>query len=214
MRKLLLCLSIVSLLAAAAPSTSAEPGAGVGAGQEAFASWITLRGDSGDFYGAIAERFVDPEGGLVTGAGVFKGKCRVDRHRNLTMISCTGYGQGKEIPVQDFQMDPLMSSASMRLRIGGSLHSVRWTGRGTAPVVYQGTGTNGSYVETGAGMGRSAAASGKVYNKRMRTRGWLDWAELAQGAGAAGWYDLGGRSYKVDMARDGSFSVTQNFVLE
>ena len=214
MRKLLLCLSTATLLVSVAPSTSAEPGAGAAAGQEAFATWVVLHGDTGDFYGAIAERFVDPRGGLVTGAGVFKGKCLVERSRHMTVISCTGRGQGKAIPLQDFEMDPALGSASLRLRAAGFSNSVEWTGRGPAPIVYQGAGTNGSYVEAGVGMARMATTRGKVYGKSLRSRGWLDWAELGQGAGAAGWYDLSGKGYEVDVDADGSFSVTQEFVLE
>ena len=214
MRKLLLCLSTVSLLVSVAPSVSAGPGAGAGAGQDAFATWIDLHGDTGDFHGAFVERFVDPEGGLITGAAVFKGKCRVDRTRHMTIISCSGRGQGKEIPFEDFQMDPALGSASLRLRAAGYSNSVKWTGRGPAPVAYLGAVTNGTYAEAGVGMSRDAAASGKVYGKRMRSRGWLDWSQLGQGAGAAGWYDLSGAGYEVDLAADGSFSVTQKFVLE
>lgn len=214
MRRLMLCLSIASLLVAGAPPTSAGPGAGAGAGQEAFATWVTLHGDSGDFHGAVVERFVDPEGGLVTGAAVFKGKCRVDRTRHMTMISCSGQGIGKSIPTQDFQMHPALGSASLKMRSAGFSHSVKWTGRGPTPIVYSVAATDGSFAEAGVGMVRDAASAGKVYGKKMRSRGWLDWAMLSQGAGAAGWQDLSGENYQVDFARDGSFTVTQEFVLD
>ncbi len=176
---------LVSLvLAGAALPVAAGPGAGAGAEQFGFIDWIEMNGSEGTLIGVIADRYVDPDGALVTVAAVLRGTCQKERTKDWVLIACEGSGRGKVIPHEDFSVDPTLASASLELRAGGLRHRARWTGRGAAPISGAGVGAGGNWVQAGAGMYRDAKGTGRVYGRRLQTNSWLDWAFLEQGAGA------------------------------
>lgn len=211
MRKLLVTLSALFLVAPISVPAAAGPGAAVGGAQEAIAMWASLRGATGTFYGAVAERTVHPQGGIRATALIVKGTCRRERTGHLVIVYCSGRGTSKEVPLEDFGMDPLLSQAALTVRTGGYVNQISWTGRGRAPQVFGGVGGDDSYLEAGAGMGRAARATGRIYGTRI-TRSWHGFADLMQGAGAAGWTGSPNHSYRLSHSADG-VSLEYRFVL-
>ena len=202
MRKLSLALLALLFAAPVMPATAA-PGVGAGASQFGFIDWIDMNGSKGTMVGVIADRFLDQEEGLVTIAGVFKGTCEKETSGSWTMITCEGFGRGRLIPHEDFTVNPALDSANLRLRIGGQTHTASWKGKGPSPYAFAGVGTDGRWLDGGAGMVRDCKGTGRVYGKKRVTNSWLDWAFLYQGAGAVAY---AGGDLDVDF-RDGRFFV-------
>src|SRR3712207_547694 len=128
MRRSLLLLIAICLMLGSLPSAAAGPGAGAAAYQEALAFWIDLKGGKGSFYGAFGERFAHGSG-VSTAGTILKGTCARRRTGHLVIVMCQGEGRIKEIPLQDFQMDPLLETASLRVKTDGFKHEVSWQGR-------------------------------------------------------------------------------------
>lgn len=184
MRKLSVALLALLFAAPVMPATAA-PGVGAGASQFGFIDWIDMNGSEGTMVGVAADRFVDPDSGvLVTVAGVFRGSCEKSVSGGWTIISCSGQGMAKQIPHEDFAVDPTLASANVKLRLKGETHTATWTGRGSAPYTVAGAGTNGEFLVAGAGMARDCKGIGRVYGKKHVTNSWIDWAFLEQGGGA------------------------------
>ena len=213
MRKLLLSVITICLSTGLLSPVSADPGAAAYSEQIAWASWIDMHGKTGDYTGAIAWRTIQKEG-LVTLAGVFKGKCRAESSKHFMMITCHGRGHGKEIPFQDFEMHPLMDSATLKLRAGGFANRVNWTGRGPGPVNSGGVAGGDKWVAAGTDTYRDAKTNGRVLGKSYKSSGWLDWGFMVGATGAAidagvdGWET---ENLDVDLAPDGTFTVDQTF---
>lgn len=186
MKKLALGLSLLCLSAGLLAPASADPGAATFHDQIAFADWVELHGNGGTITGAVGARFVDENSGLVTLGAVFKGKCQVHNGRNFTLISCSASGKGRVIPVQDFQMHPLMDTASLDVRVQGFSNHVDWTGRGPGPVASGGAAVGGDWVAAGSDIYRDAKSSGRVLGDKVKSHGWLDWAEMLAGVQAMG----------------------------
>ncbi|MDQ3955397.1 MAG: hypothetical protein M3285_07600 [Actinomycetota bacterium] len=185
MRKLSLALLALLFSAPVMPATAA-PAVAAGAGQFGFIDWIEMNGSKGTIVGIVADRFVDPDSGvLVTVAGVFRGACKKSSSGGWTMISCSARGRGKQIAHEDFSVDPTLASARVKLTIGGQTHTGTWTGRGPAPYTFAGAGTDSQWFGAGAGMARDCKGNGRVFGKKRVTRSWMDWAYLEQGAGVA-----------------------------
>jgi hypothetical protein len=124
----------VGLVAAALALPLAAPPAAAVAGQEAFAVWVRPEGKKLVAYFAVAERYVDPTGGgLVTAAGVAKGTCQRSGGRGFRMTLCSARGRVKEIPFEDFVVDPALGSATMTVTMAGRTHTVEWTAADRAP---------------------------------------------------------------------------------
>ena len=211
MRKLLLSIITICLSIGLLSSVSAGPAAYHE--QIAWASWVDLHGKTGDYTGAIGWRMLEEEG-LVTLAGVFKGKCRVESGKNFTMITCYGRGHGKEIPFQDFEMHPLMDSATLKLKAGGFANRVTWTGRGPGPVGSGGIAGGDKWVAAGADFSRDAKTKGRFLGESYKSSGWLDWGFMMSATGAAvsaGIDDLDTENFDIDVAPDGTFTVHQTF---
>jgi hypothetical protein len=71
--------------------------------------------DGGLYLVALAGRSADNFGGVGTWAGVAKGKCRMFGGRRSRMLTCHASGRVVEISAEDFEMDPLLNSASVRV---------------------------------------------------------------------------------------------------
>jgi hypothetical protein len=174
----------VGLVAAALALPLAAPPAAAVAGQEAFAVWVRPEGKKLVAYFAVAERYVDPTGGgLVTAAGVAKGTCQRSGGRGFRMTLCSARGRVKEIPFEDFVVDPALGSATMTVTMAGRTHTVEWTAADRAPSAGAGVEAGPGGVGAGAGMGRYTRAEGKVFGARL-TRRDLEFAVLSQSAGA------------------------------
>ena len=163
---------------------AATPAAAV-AGQEAFAVWVRPEGKKLVAYFAVAERYVDPtSGGLVTAAGVAKGTCHVSGGRGFRMVVCGASGRMKEIPFEDFVVDPVLRSATMTVTMAGRTHTTEWTAVDRAPSAGAGVEAGPGGVGAGAGMGRHVRARGKVFGASLDARRDLEFAVLSQSAGA------------------------------
>lgn len=217
MRKLALGLSLLCLSAGLLHPASADPGAATFHDQFAFADWIELHGNSGTLTGAVGARFIDEDSGLVTVGAVFKGKCHVDKGRNFTFISCSGSGKGRDIPLQDFQMHPLMDTASLDVRVKGFDNHVDWTGRGPGPVASGGAAVGGDWVAAGTDIYRDAKSSGKVLGDKVKSAGWLDWAMMFTGVQAVGFTGLDdlenidAEGLDIDVTPGGKITVNRTY---
>jgi hypothetical protein len=189
MRKVIGLVFALALVGGAAPGNAA-PGVGAGAGQFGFIDWIEMNGSRGTFAGVAADRFVDPDSGLlVTVAGAFKGSCQKEKAGGWTLISCHGTGNGKQIPHEDFSVHPTLDSASLSVTLRGQTHTANWKGLGPAPYTYAATGTDSQWLFGGVSMFRECKGNGRVFGKKHVTNSWMDWAVLDQGAGAAAYTD-------------------------
>lgn len=157
--------SFVMLVAALGQSSAAAQTVGAGGGvfQAADAGWVVGKGTEPAFYFGLGFRFTDPIEGLVTIGVVGKGRCTVRKGRNFRSIECIGIGRGKRIPFENFQMDPLLSNASLRMRSGGQDHEVEWSGRGRAPEGFLSSGFSEHGAYASAGAARGARAGGRVF---------------------------------------------------
>jgi hypothetical protein len=164
-------------------AAAADPGVYAGADQWADGSWIVGKGPRPDFYFAIGYRTL-AEDGVVTVGAVGKGRCTVQKGKNWTMISCVASGRGKEIPMEDFRMDPLLESASLRVTLQGYRHTVSWSGRGRAPMASADVQASDGYASAGGGIFRLAKAAGRVFGHKLSSGGRDLFAFLMEGAGA------------------------------
>lgn len=152
--------------------------------QDAVAIWVKPQGNKLIAYFAIAERYVEPGAGLVTLAGVAKGECRVLRRRHFEMVSCTIFGRLQEIPFEDFVVDPLLGSASMKVTVRGMTHEVSWTAADLGPTTAGGFEAGPGGAGGGVGMARYMDAEGTVFGRTLEGGGEYDLAVLTQSAGA------------------------------
>ncbi len=162
---------------------AADPGAYAGAEQWADGSWIVGKGPRPAFCFAIGIRTL-AEDGLNTIGAVGKGSCEIEKGKNWTMISCMGRGRAKEIPMEDFQMDPLLESASLQVRLSGYRHKIGWVGRGRAPMASGGVQASEGYATAAADVFRLARAAGRVFGRKLSSGGRDLFAFLMAGAGA------------------------------
>ncbi|HVL65556.1 MAG TPA: hypothetical protein VM573_10355 [Actinomycetota bacterium] len=159
------------------------PSAAGAASQVATATW--LRGGKKKPVGYVADamRFVDPVEGAVTLGGVGKIPCNVSGGKRFRFIICMGWVELKEIPFEDFVVDPVLSTASMKVTLRGKDHQVEWTAADLAPTSEMGAQAGPHGVGGAAGMSREAEASGSVFGADLNHTA-HDFAALAQGAGA------------------------------
>ena len=170
----LLGAGVLGLLVMFSNTAVAFPGAFHYAEQMAYADWIEMKGSSGILVGVVGARGLDPDGDVVTVGAVFRGTCTKSKHRRMTIIICTATGRSKKIPITDFSMHPAMDQASVSVKMGGHRHSATWTGRGQTPTAGGQVSGGDGFVAAGADVYRDARTTGKVYGKRMVSKGWLD----------------------------------------
>ena len=200
MRRTLVSAAVAAVIMALSATPAWAPSAGAVVDQLAYASWIQMHGKTGDFYGVIGLRFLEatgPEGFVAA----FKGKCRKSRHEDITIISCTGHGLGKRATLENFQMDPLLSSARVVVKTNGQKHVADWKGKGAAPAIYGGAGVNPGGAGAGVAAYRNAKATGRVFGRKLTSKSWLDFAVLDEVAAAG----VGSRlsTYGIDPSTNG-----------
>jgi hypothetical protein len=180
----------------------AEPGAFAGVDQMAEADWLDL--EAKRFYFALGTRSLTPDG-LLTVGYVGRGRCEVQKTKSFTMVSCFGRGEGRELSMEEFQIDPALSSAEMTFESDGYKHHVTWTGE-EVPVA----GTQGSAssfgLQAGAGVARFAPASGTLYGQKVKAS--RDSFGVLSESGFAVAYNDGRR---VTMLDDGSVRVSVSY---
>lgn len=184
---------------------AAKPTVDASALQMAWSDWVVMDSPThGKLYFAGGLRLATPDG--VYNLGVIgSGDCDVDRNKNYVVVMCRGSGEAKEVGIDEFFFDPALRSASLTMKAGGTRNSVRWRGRGRAPQVGASVAGSGSMVAVDAGSGRTASVKARILGRRMVTRGWMDFAFLAQGASAYAFQERGARR-SIEFAPDGTYS--------
>jgi len=190
------------------PASADSPGAYAGAYQAAVADWLVFEDrDTATLYFALGFHNTGDDG-LGTYGAVGKGKCRVTRDRNFTVIMCMASGKMKRIPLEDFEFDPVLSSARLAVSSGGFDHAIEWASRGD-PAPGGSVGWEGTSAHAGAGASRNARASGTVFGKRLAD-GRYSMAFLNEGAGGEA-YAGAGRS--IEFTDDGRVVVNVTYSL-
>jgi hypothetical protein len=210
MRRTSVVAIFLTVVLAGMPTASGEPytGAYAEGRVEAIADWVQPR-DGGLFLVALAGRSADNFGGVGTWAGVARGKCRMFGGRRSRMLTCHASGRVVEIATEDFEMDPLLNSASVRVKVLGHHHTANWTGRGEITPAAGAEVHGGSYPAVGAGAGifRDAKARARLFGKRIGGKGWLTFAQMGQQAAGFvfGGFDVAGS--EIDIRRDGTLTA-------
>ena len=199
-----------TVVLAGMPTASGEPSAGGYAeGRlEALAEWIQPR-DGGLFMVALAGRSADNFAGVGTWAGVARGKCRMFGGRRSRILMCHASGRLVEIPTEDFEMDPLLDSASVRVKMHGHHHKAKWTGRGETTPATATDVQGGDYPAVGAGAGifRAAKARARLFGKAIGGKGWMSFAVMGEQASG---FVFGGMDYagsEIDIREDGTLTA-------
>lgn len=209
---------VVVLLASWAPSVNGKPvpgptvtpDAGVGGGQVAVADFFSplpkgRDGFSAFFVGVARGAGLGPEYAR-GGANLFvagetcrvirvkakknkkKGKKdeRVERLRHT--LECERFEHEGEIPLTDFQMDPLLQSAHLKTQVDGSEIDVTWTAEDDLPSGGGGVGFYGQgAVEAGGIAERWASAEGTIFGHPVRSgdgRRCFSFSVMFEGAGS------------------------------
>lgn len=173
------------------PARAQVPAGALGiAEQFADSAWISRENGEQVLYFAMASRgatvlvydgvypFVAPNGWGVVG----KGKC----HSGDGFTFCSASGRAHELEPGNFEFDPLLSSAYMKIDRGNAQHEVFWTGEGE--LFYPGLSlSGGGYVYAGAGAGaaRHASIEGTIFGEPLKNRNPF-WSDLFEGAQAVG----------------------------
>jgi hypothetical protein len=125
------------------------------------------------------------------------------------MLMCHASGRVIEIPTEDFEMDPLLNSASVRVKMLGHQHKANWTGRGEITPASGTQVQGGSYPAVGAGAGvfRNAKARARLFGKKIGGNRWMSFAVM--GEQAAG-FVFGGIDFaesEIVIRRDGTLTA-------
>ena len=208
MRKMLLSLSAATVIVVGGLPSTANPW--VDASQLALASWIEMDGRTGRFYVALGIHDVYAEGIETVGA-IFKGKCRKRVTNGKESIQCAAGGKLRKLSAEDFEFDPALSDAHLRVPSHGFVHRVSWTGKGPAPQVTGGVSHGGNGWAADAGLFRPASARGRLFDDRVTPQSWLSLAVLAEWGGAFAVLPVDGHELQLDQ--DGSVWVTRTVQL-
>jgi hypothetical protein len=196
-----------AMVLAGMPTASGESSAGGYAeGRlEAIGDWIQPR-DGGLYLVTLAGRSADNFGGVGTWAGVARGKCRMFGGRGSRMLTCQASGRVVDIATEDFEMDPLLNSASVRVKVLGHHHKANWTGRGEITPASGAEVHGGSYPVVGAGAGifRDAKARARLFGKRIGGKGWLTFAQMGQQAAGFVFGGIDFAGSEIVVRRDGT----------
>lgn len=198
---------LLAMLVPLAPATARPEAIAYGeASQTAWADWIRIRGDTGTFYFAIATRGANTFAGPFSVAYVGKGTCEVTRGKRFTMVACGGSARGHDLALDEFQMDPLMRSATLRFGKGRRAQEVVWTAGDGAPQQGAGLGFGAGYVDLGGGAYRWAPAKGRLFGQRLKPGGPWHFGVLEQG-GWGGGYVSG--DAEARLRPDGTLEVSR-----
>jgi hypothetical protein len=164
-------LVLTLLLGVLAPVPARAQVADFGFARFATASWRPNGGRSPIVYIADAFFLIDPAGGELASTYVFvtRGPCQDQRTERFVIASCITRGVGGEVPTGQFTMDREMTTAHAEVKAGRWLHTIDWTGRGSAPppVIYAGgLGETSTFI--GASMSRDALAAGRLFGVKLK----------------------------------------------
>src|SRR2546423_11752693 len=130
---LLVGLVLAAVVAEAAPALG-QPEASAGADQFALADWTVFTSRTqGVWYVAGVDRGAGAPFGVFNEAVVAKGTCTRYFVRHGEMVVCMAAGRSHELGLNEFQMDPMLSSASLSFRDRRYRPNVTWTGTGGGP---------------------------------------------------------------------------------
>jgi hypothetical protein len=140
-------------------------------------------------------------------ARAFRGSCRVKTAKRYTEIACTG-APGDSVssrPVDsDFQVDPLLQSATLRIRHGSRTEVVEWTGK--QPAAFCGYAYSSDGPDEGddfSGQGQcfstTARATGHLFGHHVATSGRLDQGWFGYGLDTPGLPELSTRGNRVEL---------------
>lgn len=181
---------------------------GGGAVQIAEADWMV--NDRGElwWYFAAGIRYVSPPE-VESYAAVGRGRCTKIKRRNMTIIACSASGRARPVTLDDFWIEPDMSSARLRVERAKDVSEVMWEAKERIePFVYAEVTAHGGFAAGGAY--RWAPASGTVLGKELKGRGgFRDFGIVAKYAGAG--FFVPGRS--LSIRPDGTFVARARFEL-
>jgi hypothetical protein len=175
-------------------------------GQFADSSWLMRQGDDLNFYFSMAFRSVNAfaapgvvsdERSIEGWGGIGKGSCFKGKH----MIMCSASGRIYPLATGNFDFDPALGSAYMKLDERKDSAELFWTGKGDmSPGV--GADAGAMYAAAAAGAVRHASIEGTMWGEKISKRSpvFSDLYEVAGGFVAAP-----GRSYS--FADDGTVTV-------
>lgn len=167
---------------------------GGGAVQIAEADWMVK--DDGElwWYFAAGVRYAEPPN-VDSFAVVGRARCTKIKRRNITIIACSGRARERPVSLEDFWVEPDLSSGRLRLeRNDGDVSEIDWEAtEPIEPFVYAEATAHGGFAVGGAY--RWAPASGTVMGKELVGRGgFRDFGVLAEYAG--GGFFVPGRSFR------------------
>ncbi|MDQ3991277.1 MAG: hypothetical protein M3245_03055, partial [Actinomycetota bacterium] len=181
--------------------------------QEAFADWLNLTRTGGTWHIAYAYRSATTDSAVAIQAYLGRGTCR----RTGGGWWCSARLRGRDLAPEQFEVDPLLRTASLNIATKRERHRLTWRRRGHPSA---GVSTNvfahpewGGFAGTGGGLDAWAPARGVLFNEKMLPKaGRNTWHEgfLFEGAGAGGYASPGaipGRG--VTRNRDGSITLTR-----
>ena len=195
MRKFSLALLSLTLAAVSVPALplAADPVTYASVDQMAEADWIVMRGPrAATWYFGGGLRMADPGApGLSLYGFVGRGDCEVRRDKNLIEISCSARARLRKVTSRQFDIDPALRSARLRLSQYGFKHAIDWKARG-APMVDGGVSGGDGFAMAVAYVTRPARAKGVVFRRNLSGRGsGLSFAFLSQGALVGAFSDYG-----------------------
>ncbi len=169
-----------------AASQAAEPSAEAAVYEFAFADWFrripTSKGGGAVWYRAGVVRYVeDPAEGF---------QVRVHEHY-VDWNDGTSRQVSRALrPGETFEVDPLMRSAKLVIRVGRFVNSVEWLASAAAPSAGERVVAGQWGAFAGAGSSQSATATGSLWGRTPKTGGRYDFAFFGNGAGAIALSDL------------------------
>ncbi|HEU4480914.1 MAG TPA: hypothetical protein VFS18_03435, partial [Actinomycetota bacterium] len=112
-----------------------------------------------------------------------RGPCHIQKARGGSFMFCMGMGRVKEIPFEDFEVDPLLAEADLRMKQGRHVQRVHWAGSSSTPS-FGGNIDGGDAVSVQYGFDRSARPSGSLFGRKV-----------APGRNAFGYLTAGGFAF-------------------
>ena len=201
MRKLSLAFLALTLAVLNFPAgASSAPFTYASVDQIAESDWIVMDGrKAATWYFGGGIRMADAGAAKMSLYGfVGKGDCEVKRDKNLVEISCSARARLRRVTSRQFDIDPALRSARLRLSQFGMRHSIDWKGIGPAPMADGGVGAGDGFAMAAAYLSRPARAKGTVFGRSFSGRGGsgLSFAFLSEGALVGAFSDYG-RSVEI-----------------
>ena len=163
--------------------------------QIAEADWIVMDGPrSATWYFGGGIRMADAGTAKMGLYGfVGKGDCEVRQEKNLMEISCSAQARLREVTSRQFDIDPALRSARLRLSQFGMKHSINWKAIGPAPFADGGVSGGDGFAMAAAYVSRPARAKGTVFRHNFSGpgRSGLNFAFMTEGAIVAAFSDYG-----------------------